>query len=119
MRRRFLFLVPLSFLACENTPEPVAPPPPPPVVAAPPPPPPPAPMFDPLAAGLTADGQRHLCDDHLAEAQKLADGIRALAGATADKLTYEATLGRFDDIIVETRDAQELPHLMALAHPAA
>lgn len=104
--------------------------------AAPPPPPPPvtqptvvqvtptvAPStprpFDPLDAGLTPAGMTALCDDHLAAAGKLADGIRALAGTPADKLTYETTLGRFDDIALETRDAAELPHLMALAHPDA
>jgi thimet oligopeptidase len=76
-------------------------------------------MFDPIAAGLTAEGQRRLCDDHLAAAEGLLETIRALAGSTPDKLTYEATLGRFDDVIAEMHDAQELPHLMSVAHPDA
>jgi thimet oligopeptidase len=76
-------------------------------------------MFDPLATGLTATGVTRLCDDHLAAAKKYVDEIRALAGAPSDKLTYEATLGRLDEVILETRDAQEFPHLMSLAHPDA
>ena len=60
-----------------------------------------------------------LCDDHLAAASRLAQSLHALASAPAAELTYEATLGRFDDIVNEMRDAQEVPHLMALAHPDA
>src|SRR5579872_664088 len=97
--RRLVLLAAASLFACENMPEPAAPPPPPPPAPAAAPAPPLAPMFDPLAAGLTAEGQRRLCDDHLAEAQKLVESIRALAGAPADRLTYEATIGRFDDVI--------------------
>lgn len=78
-----------------------------------------SPMFDPLATGLTAEGVTRLCDDHLALANKYVGEIRALAGAPPDKITYETTLGRLDDAIVETRDAQEFPHLMSLAHPDA
>src|SRR5580692_7492132 len=119
--RRLLVLVPLLVFACENTPEPLTPPQPgPPPASAPsaeraPPPP----MFDPLAAGLTPEGQTRLCDDHLAAAQKLVEAIRAGKGASPGELTYETTIGRFDDAIVETHDAAELPHLMALAHPDA
>jgi thimet oligopeptidase len=114
-----LLLAPLALSACENLPEPATPPPSGPVAALPAPPLPPPPLFDPLAGGVTAESQKRLCDDHLMAAQAIADTIRALAGAPADKLTYEATLGAFDDVIAETHDAQELPHLMALAHPDA
>jgi thimet oligopeptidase len=108
-------------LACDPAAVTSEPPKVPEVAVAPPPPPAPksAPMFDPLAAGLAVDGMTHLCDDHLAAAGKLADGIRALSGAPADKITYATTIGRLDDVIIEVRDAQELPHLMALAHPDA
>jgi thimet oligopeptidase len=106
--------------ACQNMPEPVPPPPPPPpsaTVAVAPKPPAPRPPFDPVAVGLTADGQKQLCDEHLAAAEKHLAAIRALAGAPADKLTYEATLGRFDDAMAEILDAQQFPYLMAIAHP--
>jgi thimet oligopeptidase len=55
----------------------------------------------------------------LAQAKTIAEEIRALRGAPLAALTYATTLGKFDDVIVETRDAQEFPHLMALAHPDA
>jgi thimet oligopeptidase len=121
-RGRLATLVALfSIAACEPAAV-TAPPPPktpelPPVALAPTPPP--APMFDPLAAELTAPGITRLCDEHLANANKLVDSIRALAGAPASAATYESTIGRLDDATVEVRDAQELPHLMSLAHPDA
>jgi thimet oligopeptidase len=120
-QRRLLLLVPLLVFACENTPEPVTPPQPgpAPASASPATPAPPSPMFDPLAAGLTPEGQTRLCDDHLAAAQRLVEAIRASLGAPPGDLTYDTTIGRFDDVIVETHDAAELPHLMALAHPDA
>jgi thimet oligopeptidase len=123
--RRLSALLPLAlFSACEPTAVTAEGPPPipgtaPTVPVPPPSPAPPSSIFDPLAVGLTAEGVTRLCDDHLATANKRVSEIRALAGAPPDKVTYEATLGRLDDAILETRDAQEFPHLMSLAHPDA
>jgi thimet oligopeptidase len=107
------------FAACQNMPEPI--PPPSPQVTVPPIPAPPVASgrlpFDPVAVGLTADGQQRLCDEHLAAAEKHLAEIRALAGAPAQQLTYEATVGRFDDATAELLNAQQFPYLMALAHP--
>jgi thimet oligopeptidase len=122
MTPKALLALLLVAAACDPAAVTSAPPRAPDLVATTPPPaaaPKPAPMFDPLSAGLTAEGMTRLCDDHLAAAGKLADTIRALSGAPADKVTYGSSLGRLDDVIIEVRDAQELPHLMALAHPDA
>jgi thimet oligopeptidase len=74
-------------------------------------------QFDPVAEGMTAAGVKKLCDDHLARAQQLVTAIKTLKGASADKLTYESTLGRFDDVILEIASAGEFPYLMGVAHP--
>jgi thimet oligopeptidase len=75
------------------------------------------PEFDPVASGMTVDGVKKLCDDHLAEAQKILDQIKSLKSAPPDKLTYESTLGAFDDIVSEVNSAGEFPYLMGVAHP--
>src|SRR5262249_39735968 len=62
---------------------------------------------DPVPMALTAQGIIKHCDDHLAAAQKLLEQMKALRGASADKLTYDATLGRFDDIVSEVSTAGE------------
>ncbi len=77
------------------------------------------PAFDPVAIGMTPDGTRKLCDDHLAKAALLVGEIKALNGASADKLTFEATVGRFDDVLLELASAGEFPYLMGVAHPQA
>jgi len=87
--------------------------------ADPPPPAPAKPEFDPVAVGMTPDGVRKLCDDHLAQAASYAAEIRALKNAPADKLTYASTVGRFDDVILELASAGEFPYLMGVAHPDA
>ncbi len=73
--------------------------------------------FDPVAVGLTVEGATRLCDDHLKLAQAHLDGIKALKGSAADKLTYAATIGRFDDAMIEVSNAQSFPYLMGVAHP--
>jgi thimet oligopeptidase len=73
--------------------------------------------FDPVSLGMTVDGVKKLCDDHLALAQKLLDQLKGLKGAAADKLTYDSTLGVFDDIVLELNAASEFPYLMGVAHP--
>lgn len=114
-------------LACGPAPEPVTAPTPTPSVtpAVPPEPsattsamtPEPTHEFDPVRQGMTVDGVKKLCDDHLAAAQKLLDDLRSLKGAPADKLTYDTTLGVFDDIVLELNTASEFPYLMGVAHP--
>ncbi len=73
--------------------------------------------FDPVATGLTTDGVRAICDDHLANAKGILEEIRSRAGAPADQLTYANTIGRFDDVAAEISDAGQFPYLMAVAHP--
>jgi len=73
--------------------------------------------FDPVAVGLTVDGVRAICDDHLALAKTILDEIRGKAGASADQLTYANTIGRFDDAVAEIDNASQFPYLMGVAHP--
>jgi thimet oligopeptidase len=72
---------------------------------------------DPLAGTLSVDGQRRVCDEHLKAAQDLVDRIKTLKGAPADKLTYDATLGRMDQVSLQLAEAGQLAYLMAVAHP--
>lgn len=76
-----------------------------------------APEFDPVRVGMTADGVKALCDDHLAAAQAVIDEIKSLKGAPPEKLTFAATVGRLDDAVLEINSAAEFPYLMAVAHP--
>ncbi|HEY2512521.1 MAG TPA: M3 family metallopeptidase [Polyangiaceae bacterium] len=73
--------------------------------------------FDPVSVGQTPDGARRLCDDHLGRARAILDESRALEGTPTSGLTYEKTIGRFDDAITEVSDAEQFPFLMAVAHP--
>jgi thimet oligopeptidase len=75
--------------------------------------------FDPVAVGMTVDGAKQLCDEHLKTAQARVLQIRALKGAPPQKLTYDATLGRFDDVGLEIESASAFPYLLAVAHPDA
>jgi thimet oligopeptidase len=72
---------------------------------------------DPLPLGFTVEGVKKVCDDHLAAAATLVARIKALKGAPAAELTYDATLGRFDRAVLETLEAGQVPYLMAVAHP--
>jgi thimet oligopeptidase len=74
---------------------------------------------DPVPPGLTVEGEKHICDQHLAAASALVARIKALKGAPAAELTYEATLGRFDRTVLETLEAGQMPYLMGVAHPDA
>src|SRR5262245_40745282 len=42
--------------------------------------------FDPVRLGMTVQGVKKLCDDHIAAAQALLDELKNLKGAAADKL---------------------------------
>ena len=75
--------------------------------------------FDPVGVGLTEAGIKKLCDDHLALAEARLEAIKALRGAPPDKLSFEATLGRFDEVIGEVNAAVQFPQLMGVAHPEA
>jgi len=66
---------------------------------------------------MTPDGVTKLCDERLAKAKTLVDSIKALKGASPDKLTYASTIGRFDDVILEVTNASAFPYLMGMAHP--
>lgn len=128
------FLPLLALAGCGPAPTPLAPtdPAPPPIAiaptpsqsagaekATPPASPEPSADFDPMAAGLTVEGMKRLCDDHLAAATAMAASIRALKGAPPSALTYDATFGRFDDVVLEVSNAGQLPYLLAVAHPDA
>ncbi len=77
------------------------------------------PDFDPVAVGMSPDGVVKLCDEHLAKAKELVESIKTLKGASADKLTYASTIGRFDDAILEVTNASAFPYLMGMTHPEA
>src|SRR3954471_6098735 len=130
--RSFANLLPvLALAACGPAPEPVTPKEPtPPTVAsgATPSAAPAAPQgpevrpsadFDPVSVGMSVDGAKRLCDDHLKAAQALVDRIKTLKGAAAPQLTYDAVLGRFDDVALEVDSAAEFNQLTAVAHPDA
>jgi thimet oligopeptidase len=74
---------------------------------------------DPVPPAMSVDGEKRICDDHLKNAASLLDRIKALKGAPAAELTYDATLGRFDRAVLETLEAGQLPYLMAVSHPDA
>src|SRR6185369_2813507 len=48
---------------------------------------------DPVGSGLTVEGVKHVCDDHLEAAAALVLRLKQLKGAPAERLTYEDTLG--------------------------
>lgn len=73
--------------------------------------------IDPIADGMTAEGITRLCDSSLAYAQELAEQIRTLKDAPAADLTWDATLGRLDDIAFAVQESVCLPQLLTVAHP--
>src|SRR5512132_1600854 len=114
--RAIATLVPiLALAACGPAPEPSTPPSPTPPASATPavsaapaaaaPEVRPTADFDPVSVGMSVDGAKRLCDDHLAAAQSLVDRIKTLKGAAASALTYDAVLGRFDDVALEVDSA--------------
>ena len=74
---------------------------------------------DPVPPGLSVDGEKRVCDDHLKAAAALVGRIKALKSAPPAELTYDATLGRFDRAVLETLEGGQMPYLMAVAHPDA
>jgi thimet oligopeptidase len=74
---------------------------------------------DPVTGLLSVEGQKRTCDEHLKAAQDLVDRIKSLQGAPPEKLTYEATLGRLDQVALHLAEGGQLPYLMAVAHPDA
>lgn len=130
-RRALSLLLPLVALAaCGPAPDPVAPTTPAGSASVAPPPTTtasaqaaapagPSADFDPVAVGMSVEGAKRLCDDHLKAAKDLVEQIKALKGAPAAELSYEKTLGRFDDVVVEINSAAEFPYLVAVAHPDA
>jgi thimet oligopeptidase len=85
----------------------------------PPPVQPPTPTadVDPVASGLSVADITALCDEHIGRARTVLDSIRALDKAAPDTLTWENTVGRFDEIVLELSVAGGFPSLMALGHP--
>jgi len=72
---------------------------------------------DPVASGMSVDGITKLCDEHLARARKILDGIKALKNAPDGELTWDATMGAVDDIALELSVGTSFPALMAVGHP--
>ncbi|MFO0758324.1 MAG: M3 family metallopeptidase [Byssovorax sp.] len=131
-RRALAVLLPLLVLAaCGPAPDPVTPPAPTASASVAPPAPTatasaqasapigPRGDFDPVSVGMSVDGAKRLCDEHLKNAKDLMEQIKSLKGKPAAELTYENTIGRFDDMVVEINSAAEFPYLLAVAHPDA
>ena len=74
---------------------------------------------DPVTTSLSVDGMKRTCDEHLQVAQRLVDRIKSLRGAPPERLTYDATLGRMDQVALQIAEAGQLPYLMAVSHPDA
>ncbi len=72
---------------------------------------------DPVATGMTVEGITRLCDEHLARAGKILDGIKALKSSPDGKLTWDSTMGAVDDITLELSVGTSFPALMAVGHP--
>ena len=75
-------------------------------------------LVHPVEGGMTVDGVKALCDDNLAVARRIVDGIKEVDITSADALTWEATLGRLDDAFLAIGNASEFPYLIGVAHPA-
>lgn len=117
-------VVPLA-LGAACSPAPAAPAVPPPTTALPSalpalPPLPDAPklaLYEPLKEGASAQGIAATCDAHLKSAQAQLDALKALKGRPASDLTYANTIGRFDDVVLEIKNASEFAYLMSVSHP--
>ena len=75
--------------------------------------------LDPVPVGMSAEGVVKLCDDGLARAVSLTDGIRALKDASDEALTWETTFGAFDEAVHSLELASTMPSLMHMTHPDA
>lgn len=74
---------------------------------------------DPVAKNIGVEAVKRVCDEHLRAAAELVERIKSLKGAPTERLTYEATLGRMDQVSLQIAEAGQLPYLMAVAHPDA
>jgi len=72
---------------------------------------------DPVASGLTAKGLTDLCDNHLKRAHAILDNIIALENQPTESLTWDNTVGRLDEIVLELSVGGGFPYLMSHAHP--
>ena len=72
---------------------------------------------DPVAGAMTVDGVKRTCDEHIAAALDLIERIKSLKGAPPEKLTFEGTLGRLDQVALQIAEASQVPYLLAEAHP--
>lgn len=83
-------------------------------------PPAPGPLVSlvaPVDDGMDVTGVTSLCDDHLALAREIVATIKRLDPSDPAQLTWDSTLGRFDDVYLAIYDASEFPYLMGVAHP--
>jgi thimet oligopeptidase len=72
---------------------------------------------DPVPGALSVDGEKRICDEHLKSAADLIVRIDAQKGAAPSELTFDTTVGRLDRAMLEIFEAEQLPYLMAVAHP--
>jgi thimet oligopeptidase len=72
---------------------------------------------DPVAAAAGAGDLSAMCDQALARAQQLATELRALAAAPEEEVTWEAVLGRLDEVQYLLRFTRTFPQLLADIHP--
>jgi thimet oligopeptidase len=74
-------------------------------------------ILEPVKIGMTAEGVKQLCEEHLKAAQSKLDRIKALKGTPPDQLTWDATFSKLDEVVLEVHNASEFPYLMGVAHP--
>lgn len=73
--------------------------------------------IDPISVAMTAEGVTSLCDNALAEAERLAQGIRLLDSADPSAYTWESTFGVFDAISKAIQESIYVPATMMVNHP--
>src|SRR5262245_16427004 len=71
-------------------------------------------VLDPVALGSSVKGVTALCDDNLAIARKIIDGIKKQP-AEPDKLSWQSTLGRLDEAFLSINNGSEFPYLAGVA----
>jgi thimet oligopeptidase len=75
--------------------------------------------IDPVHQAFTIEGVTTLCDENLAMAKTLVDGIRVLKDLPEASLTWENTFGTLDDATMYLELAATMPSLMYMTHPDA
>ncbi|MEO5927381.1 MAG: M3 family metallopeptidase [Patescibacteria group bacterium] len=73
--------------------------------------------IDPISVAMTAEGVTSLCDRGLAEAARLAGGIRFLRDKDDASLTWDTTFGAFDGISKAVQESIYVPATMMMNHP--